>query len=248
MSSDAEIIRESTVATAFGGRLLRRAEERNLQRLRRLSRDNVATSSNAIPRVERAPLSDEELVARLLTGDAEALDTLFSRYSKMVYGIALRILKDTGEAEEVVQECFLYFYRKAFSFEPSRGTAKVWIVQVAYSRARDRRAHLSRRGFYMHTDIESLGTDVTLIQRSDVEQEISAKLDFDRLQFAFEDLTQIQRETLQLFYFEGMGLKEISEVVHEPLGNVRHHFYRGLERLRKSAVAKSLRKIQNGKN
>jgi RNA polymerase sigma-70 factor (ECF subfamily) len=165
-----------------------------------------------------------------------------------VYSIALRILHDTGEAEEVVQECFLYLYRKAELFEPSRGSAKVWIIQLAYSRARDRRAHLARRGFYLRTDIDSDGIEGTLVGNADVEREIGAKVDFARLQCAFEDLTEMQIKTLNLFYFDGLELREISERLHEPLGNVRHHFYRGLERLRSSAVVERLRNHRHATN
>lgn len=198
--------------------------------------------------VEAPPLSDEALMASLRNDDQSALEILFGRYSKLVFGIAFRILRDVGEAEEIVQECFIYLYQKARSFEPAKGSAKVWIVQVAYCRARDRKAHLSRRGFYVRTDIESLGLDDTLAGVEDVEREIRVKLDFDRLQCAFEDLSEVQRQTLKLFYFEELDLREISERLHEPLGNVRHHFYRGIERLRKSAVIEKLRKNHNAKN
>jgi len=204
---------------------------------------------DAVPQaVEVLDPSDEELMADVRAEDANALNILFNRYSRLVFGIAMRILRDIGEAEEVVQECFFYLYQKAMLFEPSKGTAKVWIVQIAYSRARDRKAHLSRRGFYLRTDIASLGLDDTLAGQEDVEREIAVKLDFGRLQCAFEDLTDIQRETLKLFYFEELELREISERLQESLGNVRHHFYRGLERLRKSAVIERLRKNRNAAN
>ncbi len=193
-------------------------------------------------------MSDEMLMALVSEEDADALHELFSRHSRLVYGIALRILHDVGEAEELVQECFLYVYRKALSFEPSRGSAKVWIIQVAYSRARDRKAHLSRRGFYLRTDIESGALEGTLVGNADVEREIAAKVDLDRLQCAFDGLTEVQYETLKLFYFDGMELREISERLHEPLGNVRHHFYRGLERLRNSAVVERLRNHRHATN
>ena len=183
--------------------------------------------------------SDEELLTDLQTSDAKALDVLFRRYSRLVFGIASRILRDYSEAEEVVQETFFYVYRKASLFDSAKGGGKAWIVQVAFSRALDRKAHLSRRGFYDGTEIESL--DDTLVGKSDVEREIGAKLDFAHLQNAFEDLTLMQRRTLELFYFEGFELKEISERLHEPFGNVRHHFYRGLERLRKSPSVQRLR-------
>jgi RNA polymerase sigma-70 factor (ECF subfamily) len=152
-----------------------------------------------------------------------------------------------GESEEVVQESFLYLYQKVQLFDPSRGSAKIWIIQIAYSRAKDQKAHLSRRGFYLRTDIESLELDETLAAGADVEREIAAKLDFNRLEYAFNDLTSMQRQTLKLFYFEGLALKEISERLQEPLGNVRHHFYRGIERLRRSTVTEAGRKNQHAR-
>jgi RNA polymerase sigma-70 factor (ECF subfamily) len=138
-----------------------------------------------------------------------------------------------------VQESFFYVYQKALLFDPAKGSAKGWVVQIAFSRARDRKAHLSRRGFYSGTNIDSL--DDTLLGQCDVEREIGMRLDFSQLKCAFDDLTQAQRQTLEMFYFEGLELREISEQLQEPFGNVRHHFYRGLERLRKSPAVKRLR-------
>ena len=190
----------------------------------------------------RSP-SDEELMSRLQAKDAKGLELLFHRYSKLMFGIALRILNDHSESEEVVQEAFFYVYQKAYLFDPAKGSAKGWIVQVAFSRARDRKAHLFRRGFYSGTDLDSV--DDTLLGQCDVEREVGLRLDFSSLQDAFEDLTQLQRRTLELFYFEGFDLREISERLQEPFGNVRHHFYRGLERLRKSPAVKRLRDHHN---
>jgi RNA polymerase sigma-70 factor (ECF subfamily) len=87
--------------------------------------------------------------------------------------------------------------------------------------------------------------DDTLVAQTDVEHEVSVKLDFLQLRCAFEDLTALQRRTLELFYFEGLELREISERLREPFGNVRHHFYRGLEQLRKSPAVKRLRDNHN---
>jgi RNA polymerase sigma-70 factor (ECF subfamily) len=182
-------------------------------------------------------------MAGICAKDPEALDLLFGRYSKLVFGIAFRILRDRNEAEEVIQEAFLYVHQKAVLYDRAKGTAKNWVVQIAFSRARDRKAHLSRRGFYAGTDIDSV--DDTLVSVGDVEHEVAVKLDFSHLQCAFEELTAIQRQTLELFYFEGLELREISERLHEPFGNVRHHFYRGLERLRKSPAVKRLRDNHN---
>jgi RNA polymerase sigma-70 factor (ECF subfamily) len=201
--------------------------------------DSIATPQS----VEVCPPSDEELMAGLQAKDPEALDTLFGRYSRLVFAIALRVLNDRSEAEDVVQEVFFSLYQKAVLYDPDKGTGKGWVVQVAFSRARDRRAHLLRRGFYSGTDVESLQD--TLIEQSDVEHDVGVRLDFSQLRSTFEELTVMQRQTLALFYFEGLDLREISERLHEPFGNVRHHFYRGLERLRKSPAVKRLRDDYN---
>ena len=198
--------------------------------------------------VERQPVelrspSDEELMARMQAKDAQALDQLYSRYARLVFGIAFRTLNDRSEAEEVVQETFFSLYQKALLFDPGKGSAKGWVVQIAFSRARDRRAHLLRRGFYSGTDIDSL--DDTLQGEGDVEREVGLRIDFAHLLSAFEDLTEMQRSTLELFYFQGLELREISQRLNEPFGNVRHHFYRGLERLRKSPAVKRLRETHN---
>ena len=194
------------------------------------------------PTEVRSP-SDEDLMAWIQAKDSKGLDLLYTRYSRLVFGIALRILNDKSEAEEVVQEVFFSLYQKALLFDPAKGSAKGWVVQIAFSRARDRRAHLLRRGFYSGTDLESL--DDTLPGRDDVEREVGLRIDCSQLLSAFEDLTQMQRRTLELFYFQDLELREISQRLNEPFGNVRHHFYRGLERLRKSPAIKRLRETHN---
>jgi RNA polymerase sigma-70 factor, ECF subfamily len=190
----------------------------------------------------RSP-SDEELMVWMQARDAKGVDLLYGRYARLVFGIALRILNDKSEAEEVVQEVFFGVYQKAELFDPNKGSAKAWVVQNAFSRARDRRAHLLRRGFYSGTDIESLGD--TLPGKDDIEREVGLRIDFAYLLPAFEGLTQMQRRTLELFYFQGLELREISERLREPFGNVRHHFYRGMERLRKSPAVKRLREAHD---
>src|SRR6266478_4091955 len=182
---------------------------------------------------------DEEVMASLQSNDASALEILFDRYSRLVLSIARGIVRDSGEAEDVVQEAFFYLYKKSGLFDGSKGSVKNWILQIALHRALDRKAHLARRGFYAGTDIGSL--DDTLLGETDLDREIGARLNRVQLEKAFQQLPEIQRLTLELFYFEGLELREISEKLNEPLGNSRHHFYRGLERLRKSAFVQKLR-------
>ena len=190
---------------------------------------------------ERLP-SDEQLMAGVQADDSRALELLFQRYGHLVLRIARSVVRDRGEAEDVVQDAFFYLYQKSRLFDPSKGTAKNWIVQIALHRALDRKSHLVRRGFYVGTDIRSL--DDTLMGETDLDREISAKLNRSQLHKAFEQLPQIQRLTLELFYFEGLDLREISARLQESHGNTRHHFYRGLERLRKSVFVQRLRETK----
>jgi RNA polymerase sigma-70 factor (ECF subfamily) len=197
-----------------------------------------ARSGNTQDTAEPRSPSDEELIARLQEKDSGALEILFARYSRLVHSIALRTLHDYGEAEDVVQEEFFYLYEKAALFDPAKGTAKSWIVQTAFHRALDRKGYLGRRGFYVGTEIDSL--DETLLGKSDLDRAISGKLSRERLEEAVKMLPEMQRRTIEMFYFEGLELREISEKLNEPWGNIRHHFYRGLERLRKSAFVRKL--------
>ena len=194
----------------------------------------------ALPAVaERNGPTDEQALARLKSEDGNALELLFDRYARLVFRIARGVLRDSGEAEDVVQECFFHLYKKAALFDSTKGTAKNWILQVALHKALDRKAHLARRGFYVGTDVGVIGD--TLLGRTDLDREIGAKLDRVQLEKSFAELPPAQRITLELYYFEGLELREISEKLNEPLGNTRHHFYRGLERMRKSVFVLKLR-------
>lgn len=196
--------------------------------------------SDTIPQLpeQRIP-TDEELMTLVQSNDSSALELLFDRYGRLVLRVARGIVRDFGEAEDVVQEAFFYLYKKSTLFDSSKGSVKNWILQIALHRALDRKAHLARRGFYSGTDIRSVYD--TLMGDTDLDREIGAKLDREQLQKAFEQLPPIQRLTLELFYFEGLDLREISEKFQESLGNTRHHFYRGLERLRKNSFVQHLR-------
>jgi RNA polymerase sigma-70 factor (ECF subfamily) len=183
-------------------------------------------------------VSDEEAMARLQRRDYGALTLLFDRYSKPVFAVGLRILRDVGEAEDLVQEVFTYLYQRAVLFDPQKGSAKGWIVRAAFHRALDRRSYLARRFFYVGTDLSAVGD--TLTGEADLEREAGARLSREQLRRAFGELSEKQRRTLELFFFEGLELAEIAKKLDEALGNVRHYYYRGLDKLRKSVFVVSL--------
>src|ERR1039458_9380262 len=103
-------------------------------------------------------LSDEQLMASLQQGHSDALAVLFDRYQKLVLSIALKIVRDPGEAEDVTQIVFLDIYRAVAQFDPNKGNAKVWLMQYAYHRAINRRQHLQGRQFYSGAELEEFDT------------------------------------------------------------------------------------------
>jgi len=183
-----------------------------------------------------AELSDEYLVLRMEKGDRHAVELLFDRYSTLVFGIGLRILHDRGEAEDFVQDVFLRLFESVKGFDPSKGSGRTWIVQIAYRRAFDRNGYLTKRRFYDGTDFEQIQN--TLQAETAVENRIADLLTGEQLHAAFEELGEKQRTTLEMFFFEGLDLRQISERLGETLENTRHFYYRGLERLRRIAVAR----------
>lgn len=180
--------------------------------------------------------SDEMLVARLAEDDEEALGALFQRYARAVSNVASRILRDDNEAEDLVQDVFLFIQRKCAIFDSSKSSARSWIIQMAYHRAIERRRYLATRHFYAPGD--SQANAERLVGTPTSEEDYSPEAVFGRngLQKLMDTLSQDQRETLRLYFFEGYTLTEISGKLGQTLGNVRNHYYRALDRLRRAML------------
>lgn len=185
-------------------------------------------------------LSDDVLLRRMAQGDQEALGCLFERYGRIVRSVAARILRDSAEAEDLVQDLFLFLQRKCAIFDSSKSSARSWIVQMTYHRAIERRRYLATRQFYSRTGIENTASHV--VGNPTGESDYSAEVVFGRngLNKVLECLSEDQRETLRLHFFDGYTLLEISQKLGQPLGNVRHHYYRALDKLRKQMFGNSV--------
>jgi RNA polymerase sigma-70 factor (ECF subfamily) len=181
------------------------------------------TSSQDATRVE-----DQHLLLRVQAGDREALGILFDRYARLVLAVGQRIIRDAGEAEDLVHDVFLFLLNKSVLFDPAKGSARAWLAKITYYRALDRRKYLVKRCFY---DGRRNGNSH---DRASASGAASPELFYwqSYLQRAFDDLSEEQRITLELHFFEGFTINEISERIGKEPGNVRHYYYRGLERLR----------------
>jgi RNA polymerase sigma-70 factor, ECF subfamily len=179
--------------------------------------------------------SDEALMAQVSVGDKEALAFLFHRYARLVRAVGYKIIRDDSEADDLLQDVFLFIHQKSAVFDGSKSSARSWIVQMAYHRAIDRRRYLDSRHFYSQVDLEDVGNELsepgTRAER--YEHSIEEVLGRVGLRKVFGVLSEIQRQTLGLHLLDGYTFEEIAVKLDQSRGNVKHHYFRGLEKLRK---------------
>jgi RNA polymerase sigma-70 factor (ECF subfamily) len=138
---------------------------------------------------------------------------------------------DHGEAEDLVQDVFIEILRMVHHFDPTKGSAKTWILQYAYHRSLNRRQYLTLRKFY---DSQQL-SDFTISEpyySPNGWKHLSFSDWEDTIQQGLAALNDRQRATVEMACFEGLLLKEIAERLNESVENVRHHYYRGLKKLK----------------
>jgi RNA polymerase sigma-70 factor (ECF subfamily) len=142
------------------------------------------------------------------------------------------ILRDPAEAEDVMQDVFFEIFNKAARFDPAKGSAKTWVLQYAYHRSLSRRQYLALRRFYDRRQIDE--REVLEFNSLDVSWRGLTFKEWRRvIEQGLATLNEKQRRTVELVCFDGLLLNEVAERTGESLPNVRHHYYRGLEGLRK---------------
>jgi RNA polymerase sigma-70 factor (ECF subfamily) len=175
-----------------------------------------------------------ELIAQIAVGEREAMSRLFHRFARPVRAVGRRILQNDAEADDLVQEVFLYIHRKARLFDRSKGGAQSWIFQVAYTQAFIRRRQLKSIGFYASGIADTaLENGSATNPGADYDQTVEALFGRSGWKQVLDSLTHEQKETLRLHFYEGYTFAEIAEKLGQSYANVRHHHYRGLEKLRK---------------
>jgi RNA polymerase sigma-70 factor, ECF subfamily len=173
-------------------------------------------------------LSDEELTQHVATGSHDALAVLFDRYHRLVFDVALRIVRDPGEAEDVVQNVFLDVFRAMANFDSRKGILKVWLLQYAYHRALHRKRHLVSNHFYRWEDLEAaieFGSGRALWgELPEVVRLVDEMM---------ENLKPRQRSVVEMTYYEGLTAEEIARRLGKSPHVVRHDLHRGLRVLRR---------------
>jgi RNA polymerase sigma-70 factor (ECF subfamily) len=172
-------------------------------------------------------LSDDELTRQITEGCQEAMALLFDRYHRLVFDVALRIVRDPGEAEDVVQNVFLDVFRAMANFDSRKGILKVWLLQYAYHRALHRKRHLVSNHFYRWENLEAaieLGSGRRLWGELPEAVRLAEQM--------LENLKPRQREVVELTYYLGLTAEEIARRLGESPHAVRHHLQRGVAALR----------------
>ena len=165
------------------------------------------------------------MVTGLKTGDQRAIAELYDHYSSIVYAVALRVLGDTGAAEDVLQEVFLQLWRNPSAFDAARGSLGCWLAVIARNRAID---FLRKRR--PETDIEDVVLSVMPDLAGDAERSRSA----EKVRGVIGGMAPAQRSVLEMAYWEGMSHSEIAAKTGEPLGTIKTRIRAGLIALRKS--------------
>ncbi len=176
--------------------------------------------------------SDEELIGRLAGGELEALDALYTRYSRPIYSLALRILGDEGAAEEVTQDVFERAWRHAPSFDRARGRLAAWLLGMAHHVAIDAIRHRQRRPQTINGETGALVLKLVPDPQVDVARVTHDNIEGAHVRNALRLLPEAQRQAIELAYFGGLSHLEIAAVLGDPLGTVKTRIRRGMDRLR----------------
>jgi RNA polymerase sigma-70 factor, ECF subfamily len=177
-----------------------------------------------------ANIDDAELLQKISRRDANAFAALYDRYATVLYSLCLAVLKKPDEAEDVLQECFLAVWEKAFAFNGMKGSVYTWLVTLTRHRAIDR---LRSKNFQLRLQ-KPVDFDFEAIADDGANTPLEAAAFAERaeiVQKAFATLPAEQREVLRLAYFEGYSQTEIAERLQVPLGTVKTRTRQGMRKL-----------------
>lgn len=195
--------------------------------------DPLSSYSNRMGPQALASPDDAALVARMGAGDEQAIGTLYDRWEHGVRTLAVRLVGDSTEAEDVVEEVFWQAWRQATRFDVNRGGAGTWLLTIARSRSLDRLRSLRRsRDEQGLDDLVDSGSEQLASASADPLADVERGERSRIVREALRSLPAQQREALELAYFEGLSQTEIAERTSLPLGTVKTRMRLALQKLR----------------
>lgn len=173
---------------------------------------------------------DAALIRRMCEADETALGALYDRWMRALYSLVFHLLKDPDEAEDIVEETFWQAWRKASSYEPSKGAVSTWLLTIGRRKALDRlRAKKRQNEDPIETDQHFADLPSP---ENDPSQDAEGKELREHVRSALRDLPDEQREALELGYFKGMSQSEIADATGQPLGTVKTRMRLAMQKLR----------------
>lgn len=182
----------------------------------------------AVPPVDPAALDDVELMSAIARGDEAAFGELYDRMARLVYGVVRKVVRDPSQSQEVTQEIFVEAWRTATRFEAHRGSPRTWILTMAHRRAIDRvRSEQASRD-----RTERIGHRERMRAFDEVAEQVETRFEHQQVRTALDQLTDLQREAVELAFYGGYTYREVAELLDTPLGTVKTRMRDGLIRLR----------------
>jgi len=179
-------------------------------------------------------LSDEALLKEIAQGAVWALESLYRRYSRLLYSLAYRMVADHQVAEDLLQETFLSIWRRSNSFSQQTGTARNWLISIVHHRAIDYLRRVRRRASNMQeAPLETIEFDETAAI-SDVWDEAWHSIKGSHIRAALMKIPPEQRLVIELAYFQGWTHTQIAEGTQIPLGTVKARMRLGLIHLKRA--------------
>lgn len=180
------------------------------------------------PRDSSDTVEDAELLLAAADGDQAAFAALYDRVAASVHGVVRRVVRDPSQSDEVTQEILVEVWRTAGRFDPARGSARTWILTMAHRRAIDRvRSEQASRDRTERVGRRDRGRPF-----DEVSEEVERRAEHAEIRDALSSLSDLQREAVQLAYYEGYTYREVSELLDTPLGTIKTRMRDGLVRLK----------------
>jgi RNA polymerase sigma-70 factor (ECF subfamily) len=176
--------------------------------------------------------ADVELLRRIAGGDVRAVAELYDRHARMLMALALRIVRDHSEAEDVVHDAFVIVGERARQYVPERGAVGAWMVTLVRNLSIDRTRRRDRREAIARDVLVHEPEPAAAAARLDPEAQASGAADRERVRRALATLPDVQRATLETAFYEGLTYAEIAEREGVPLGTIKSRAARGLAALR----------------
>jgi RNA polymerase sigma-70 factor, ECF subfamily len=175
-------------------------------------------------------------MARVAQRDKAAFGQLYDQYSGILFSIAVRVLRDEKDAEDVIQEVFVQIWNKAASYDATAGKPLNWFITITRHRSIDRLRALQRRFEYIHELTESLEAEAT--DAGTWSSEVEAGERSIVVRGALQNLPAEQREAIEFAFFGGLTHEQIAARLHQPLGTIKARIRRGMLKLRESLEAR----------